>query len=502
MTAGTQVTIDPTVTLAEATGYYVNIAATAFKDASNNFYAGIADPTTWNFTTADATAPTVVTYSPLDNAIGVVVGTNLVLTFSETVVAGTGNIVIKKVSDNSIVETIAASATVIAGAQVTIDPTVTLAEATGYYVNIDATAFKDGSNNFYAGIADPTTWNFTTADATAPTVVTYSPLDNAIGVVVGTNLVLTFSETVVAGTGNIVIKKVSDNSIVETIAASATVIAGAQVTIDPTVTLAEATGYYVNIDATAFKDGSNNFYAGIADPTTWNFTTADATAPTVVTYSPLDNAIGVVVGTNLVLTFSETVVAGTGNIVIKKVSDNSIVETIAASATVIAGAQVTIDPTVTLAEATGYYVNIEATAFKDGSNNFYAGIADPTTWNFTTADATAPTVVTYSPLDNAIGVVVGTNLVLTFSETVVAGTGNIVIKKVSDNTIVETIAASATVIAGAQVTIDPTVTLAEATGYYVNIDATAFKDGSNNFYAGLRIRRHGISRRQMRQRRR
>ena len=108
-----------------------------------------------------------------------------------------------------------------------------------------------------------------------------SPLDNAIGVVVGTNLVLTFSENVVAGTGNIVIKKVSDNSIVETIAASATVIAGAQVTIDPTVTLAEATGYYVNIDATAFKDGSNNFYAGIADATTWNFTTADATAPTV-----------------------------------------------------------------------------------------------------------------------------------------------------------------------------------------------------------------------------
>ena len=109
------------------------------------------------------------------------------------------------------------------------------------------------------------------------------------------------------------------------------------------------------------------------------------------TYSPLDDATGVAVGTNLVLTFSETVVKGTGNIEIKKVSDNSIVETIRC-ATVTAGTQVTIDPTVTLVEATGYYVNIEATAFKDGSNNFYAGIADATTWNFTTADATAPTV--------------------------------------------------------------------------------------------------------------
>ena len=54
----------------------------------------------------------------------------------------------------------------------------------------------------------------------------------------------------------------------------------------------------------------------------------DITAPTVSTYSPADGATGVSLTTNLVLTFSENVTLGTGNITIKKSSNNSTVETI------------------------------------------------------------------------------------------------------------------------------------------------------------------------------
>jgi hypothetical protein len=48
-------TIDITLPqdLSHNTGYYVQIPATAFKDSSNNAYAGIADTTSWNFTVAD-----------------------------------------------------------------------------------------------------------------------------------------------------------------------------------------------------------------------------------------------------------------------------------------------------------------------------------------------------------------------------------------------------------------------------------------------------------------
>ncbi|WP_158301939.1 Ig-like domain-containing protein [Paenibacillus mesophilus] len=506
--SGATVTINPTVVLAHSTGYYVQIDPGAFKDAANNDYSGIADMTTWSFTTAaapDTTAPTVTAYSPLDDATDVAVNTNLTLTFSESVTAASGkNIVIKKASDNSIVETILVTDTsrvTVTGVTYTINPAADLAYSTGYYVQIDPGAFKDAANNNYAGIADMTTWSFTTvADTTAPTVVAYSPLDNATNVVVNSNLSLTFSESVTAVSGkNIVIKKASDNSVLETIAAddAKVIISGVTVTINPTAVLAHSTGFYVQIDPGAFKDAANNDYSGIADTTTWSFTTAaapDTTAPTVTAFSPLDDAINVAVDANLTLIFSENVTASSGkNIVIKKASDNSVVETIAANdaKVTISGTTVTINPAADLAHSTGYYVQIDSGAFKDAASNNYAGIADMTTWSFMTTvapDTTAPTVTAYSPLDDAINVAVNANLTLTFIESVTAVSGkNIVIKKAADNSVLETIAAddAKVTISGATVTINPTVVLAHSTGYYVQIEAGAFKDAANNDYAGI-----------------
>ncbi|MFB8794737.1 MAG: Ig-like domain-containing protein [Microcoleus sp.] len=494
--SGSTVTVNPTADLAQGTGYYVEIAAGAIKDLAGNNYAGTTGATTWNFTTvADTTAPTAATFTPADNATTVAVAANLVVTLSEAVQKGTGNIVIKKVSDNSVVETInvtAANVTV-SGSTVTVNPTADLAQGTGYYVEIAAGAIKDLAGNNYAGTTGATTWNFTTvADTTAPTAATFTPADNATTVAVTDNLVVTLSEAVQKGTGNIVIKKVSDNSVVETInvtAANVTV-SGSTVTVNPTADLAQGTGYYVEIAAGAIKDLAGNNYAGTTGATTWNFTTvADTTAPTAATFTPADNATTVAVTDNLVVTLSEAVQKGTGNIVIKKVSDNSVVETInvtAANVTV-SGSTVTVNPTADLAQGTGYYVEIAAGAIKDLAGNNYAGTTGATTWNFTTvADTTAPTAATFTPADNATTVAVAANLVVTLSEAVQKGTGNIVIKKVSDNSVVETInvtAANVTV-SGSTVTVNPTADLAQGTGYYVEIAAGAIKDLAGNNYAG------------------
>jgi len=50
------VTLDPTSDLLDATGYYVQVAASAIEDLSGNAYAGIDDKTTFNFTTAAGVA--------------------------------------------------------------------------------------------------------------------------------------------------------------------------------------------------------------------------------------------------------------------------------------------------------------------------------------------------------------------------------------------------------------------------------------------------------------
>jgi methionine-rich copper-binding protein CopC len=286
--SGSQLTINPTADLGSGTDYYVEIANGAIKDIAGNNYAGITGNSTWNFKTvapADTTPPTASSFSPADNATGVGVAANLVINFSEAIQKGTGNLVIKKLSDNSVVETIAVTAAnvTVSGSQLTINPTADLGKGTDYYVEIANGAIKDIAGNNYAGITGNSTWNFKTvapADTTPPTASSFSPADNATGVGVAANLVINFSEAIQKGTGNLVLKKLSDNSVVETIAVTAAnvTVSGSQLTINPTADLGKGTDYYVEIANGAIKDIAGNNYAGITGNSTWNFKTQGTAA--------------------------------------------------------------------------------------------------------------------------------------------------------------------------------------------------------------------------------
>jgi methionine-rich copper-binding protein CopC len=229
----------------------------------------------------DTTPPTITALSPTNNATGVAAYANLSATFSESIQKGTGNITLKKSSDNSTVETFDAATSprlTFSGLTLTIDPTNILAGLTGYYVQIDTTAVTDISTNAFAGITDTTTWTFTTgvADTTAPVISTLSPADDATDGGVAANLVATFDETIRKGTGNITLKKSSDNATVETFDVATSprlTVSGATLTIDPTSNLAATTGYYVEIASTAIQNLHELSFAGISDATTWNFTT-------------------------------------------------------------------------------------------------------------------------------------------------------------------------------------------------------------------------------------
>ena len=109
-------------------------------------------------------------------------------------------------------------------------------------------------------------------DMTAPTVVLFSPADEATAVAVGTNIVLTFSESIVRGSGNILIKT-TDGAVVATYDAASSTnlsISGSTLTINPTADLAGNTGYAVEFAAGSLVDMAGNRYAG---NTSYNFTT-------------------------------------------------------------------------------------------------------------------------------------------------------------------------------------------------------------------------------------
>ena len=77
-------------------------------------------------------------------------------------------------------------------------------------------------------------------DITAPTISTFSPADNSINVSVGTDLVLTFSESIALGTGNITLANLTDGtqSIIPVTDATQVSLSGSVLTINPTANLA------------------------------------------------------------------------------------------------------------------------------------------------------------------------------------------------------------------------------------------------------------------------
>ncbi len=123
-----------------------------------------------------------------------------------------------------------------------------------------------------------TNWNLvvTNFDNDAPTLSSSSPSDDATEVATNSNIVLTFSEAVDAESGNITIKKTSDDSTIETIDVTGAKVSGTgstAITINPSTDLTADIDYYILIDASAFDDAAGNSYAGISSKTALNFST-------------------------------------------------------------------------------------------------------------------------------------------------------------------------------------------------------------------------------------
>ena len=118
----------------------------------------------------------------------------------------------------------------------------------------------------------------------APSVSSLSPVDDATGIAVDANLVVTFSENVTAvagkyvrictGTASCTGSSVAGDVVQVLEATNAAItISSAQVTINFATDLSGSIVHYVSIDAGAFRDAASNAYAGLAAGASWNFTT-------------------------------------------------------------------------------------------------------------------------------------------------------------------------------------------------------------------------------------
>jgi uncharacterized protein YjiK len=240
--------------------------------------------------------PELLVYSPTTAKTAVGIGSHLYLTFNQSIAAGTGNFVISNGAGDTRTIAVTDSTQVSTSANtVTINPTADLVAGTTYTVTYASGVIKDAKGNAAPAVSG-TLIGFTTAgivDTIAPTLSGTSPLDNATGIT-SSRVVLTFSENVVAGSGNIVIASASDTRTILVTDTTQVTFSGNTANINPSADLNRGVSYNVTIAAGVIKDTSGNSFAGISSATDLSFDTAAAvpTAPTLLITEVNSNATG------------------------------------------------------------------------------------------------------------------------------------------------------------------------------------------------------------------
>ena len=475
-------TINPKVDLLANSHYSVMIDATAIQDLAGNKYAGIKDSKKISFDTIDTAAPVFVSITPKANATAVKINQNLIFTFNESVKLGTGFITISNGIDSQKISVTDKSQVTLNGKTLTVNPQKDLLSNSHYGITIDSSVIKDFASNKYLGITDSKVLSFDTIDTIAPVLLSSTPKPNNSTIGVNQNFTLVFSEMVKSGTGNIVISDGKNTQKILITDKSQVTFNDKTITINPKQDFFINAHYSITIDGTAIKDLAGNRFAGIKSSQTLSFYTKDTVAPILLSSSPKINQTAVKVDQNLVFTFSEMIQIGTGNIIITNGKDTTKIQITDKSQVTFTNQKITINPKVDFLTDTHYIVKIDGTAIKDATGNKFTGITD---LSFDTVDTISPlldTTITIKNLADAIAV--NKSLVLTFTEAVKIGTGNIIISSSKDTRTILVSDKSQVSIDGQNVTINPTDDFVFGATYTMILESGTFKDNANNAYVG------------------
>ncbi|HAH22891.1 MAG TPA: hypothetical protein DCL77_03875, partial [Prolixibacteraceae bacterium] len=391
------------------TKYFVEVSDGTFKSTTDVIANKAIARADWSFTTEVNNAPKLVTQVPAVNANGMLLDQDLQLTFDMPVEAGSGKIQLHS-ADGSVVLDFD-----VKGPDVTIANNVVtvalpkLGESKQYYVIVPATAIRNitYTPEYFAGITVPYDWKFNTGDFTAPTVAANPAEGNAMPLTF--NVTLTFSEKV---TG-----------------VSATTLTVSKGTINSVSTEATGAIYVANITAPSLADVILTVPATVKDVagnaltlTKFTYKVDNFDAPKLISWTPADESKGITKDTSLVMTFDKPIVVGTGKVNVFN-SLHELFKSYTLSATNVVGSKVTL-PVTGLKDSTTYVVLFEAGMVKDALGLPVVALTDPTVWNFTVGDNTAPTVVSVTPA-SASNAANSFDVKILFSENVVDAASHI-----------------------------------------------------------------------------
>ena len=258
----------------------------SFSVTLNDGDGGTSTPVSFDISVVDSAAPTVVSieYQTPDSELTNADVLTWRVTFNEAVtnvdasdfnVTGTSASITRVEEVSYGVYDVTASG----GDLANFDGTVTLSVASGQ----DITDLASTPNSLSDTSPSGTDQSAYTVDNTEPTFIQASstPSDNAVITSLSDNLSLVFSEAIALGSGNIILKDLTNNSNQEVFnvvtgsgnAGGSVSVSSNTLTLNPFSDLTPGTRYAIQIDATAITDIAGNGYAGISNDSTYNIAT-------------------------------------------------------------------------------------------------------------------------------------------------------------------------------------------------------------------------------------
>ncbi|RJO66050.1 MAG: DUF3494 domain-containing protein [Myxococcales bacterium] len=353
---------------------------------------------------ADRTAPTVSSTTPVNSATGVAFNASISATFSEAMDPLTITPATFTLLDGT---TPVSGAVSYVGVTATFDPTDNLDPDTTYTARIGNTVTDQAGN----AMAVDYVWSFTTGttqDATPPRVSSTTPVNNATDVAFNAPIAATFSEAMDPLTITTATFTLLDGT---TPVPGAVIYVGVTAIFTPTISLHSSTLYTATITS-GVKDLAGN---AMVEDYVWSFTTGtipDTTPPRVSSTTPLNNATDVAFNAPIAATFSEAM----NPLTISTATFTLLDGTIPVSGAVIyVGVTAIFTPIINLNPNTLYTATITS-GVTDLAGN---AMVEDYVWSFTTGtapDTTPPRVSSTTPVNGATAVAFNTSISATFSE--------------------------------------------------------------------------------------
>ncbi|MCC6289585.1 MAG: Ig-like domain-containing protein [Chitinophagaceae bacterium] len=240
--------------------------------------------------TIDTANPVIVSFNPASAVEGIAVTSDLILTFSENVKKGSGEVVIMGESDTLHINVESDAVTIGKDNRVvTINPPVDLEADEHYTVTLASGLVTDLLGNKFMGLTDAS-WTFKTVGASGLALSAMSPVPGSTDASLFT-LGLTFAVDVQKGAGNISVYKADGNVKVAEIPVSGNAVSidGKTVTVLMGTPLEFGTAYYVLADAGSIVDANGKAFEGFLTPASWAFTTTSGSGNSLLVYLPMDN---------------------------------------------------------------------------------------------------------------------------------------------------------------------------------------------------------------------